>query len=122
MTEGGPQQHSPPGQTAAKSVQAEAVAEGLPPRDRRRRRKRRQAAASKQETSFGSGSGLSTNEGLEEEQGESRVLSHPEPGGTGQDEEHARNRVRTPLTDGLDQPGVGLGPNRVATGFKKLES
>ena len=71
-TEGGPRQHSLPGQSAGKSVQAEAVAEGLPQGDRRRRRKRRQASSSKEESSFGSGSGLSTNEGLEEEQGESR--------------------------------------------------
>ncbi len=98
-----------PGQTAAKSEQAEAVAEGLPQGDRRRRRKRRQASSSKEESSFGSGSGLSTNNGLEEEQGELRMLSHPEQGGTGQDEEHARNRVCAALIDGLDLPRRAAG-------------
>ena len=50
------------------------------------------------------------------------MRSQPAPEGTGQDEEHARSIVRTALIDGLDHPGVGLGPSRVVSGFMELDS
>jgi hypothetical protein len=57
-----------------------------------------------------------------EEQGEARVSSQPAPEWTAQDEEHVWNIVRAALIDGLDHPGVGLGPNRVVAGLMELES